>query len=538
MHLLSCENPQRVYNKYINEYVWVPCGKCNTCRNAKAAKWTNALERERLMHSYCMFVTLTYSDMNLPLVSVECHDGYGEHSISYVDCFNNDLCLESNRVHDDICIPFHDLNPNEFTPSEIDLFNGIYRQFGGIPYASYSDIQYFHKRLNKWFYQNVTNKFGNFRFFTVSEFGCSTMRPHFHSIYYVDDKRVAERFEEGVRACWKLGIVDSKYVESSACSYVAQYVNKFADLPLFYKTSKLKPKYCFSKRPIIGLEDFDNFERTFNECPEDIQKIFDECLVETCVRRKANSTDFVVVPLHKSIENRLFPKCPFFKQISHSCRIELYNISSRFFREGKRCFNGFFKEVVNYLYRIYDDEYYSSRTLNTEFSDFLYECFYKPYFSDNEADSKCAFGWLRRLYYTSLKVLKNMFRFRVNLKTYVLKIEEYYNKKELWLLNKFYSFQASYEGDVEDLALMYPEYLHTLGFVNPKDYCDSCYEPADVVLQREDNAYFALSNKKTHFKNAYLDSLAFKVSYKTLFIHLKNYYHAQKCYEAFEAIAA
>ena len=69
MHLLSCEHPQRVYNKYSQEYVWVPCGKCNICKNRRAAHYTELLERERSQHLFTFFVTLTYSDEHLPMLS-------------------------------------------------------------------------------------------------------------------------------------------------------------------------------------------------------------------------------------------------------------------------------------------------------------------------------------------------------------------------------------------------------------------------------------------------------------------------------------
>ena len=537
MHLLSCEHPVRVYNKYIGEYVWTCCGKCNSCRNAKAFKWTEALERERMMHRYCMFVTLTYSDTHLPLVNVESNVGFSHTK----DCFirlSKDSVLECSRLHDSICIPFMDLLKLKMSKEEWSLFYGLYRQFGGIPYFSTSDLQYFHKRLNKWFHDNITHKYENFRYFVVSEFGSTTMRPHAHGIYYADDFRVAERFEEGVRSCWQLGINDTKYVESSACAYVAQYVNKFADLPLFYKETKLKPCYWFSKRPIIGCEDIGDIDAVSDNYPENIQKVFDNCLVETCSRRKATSTDFVVRPLNKSVENRLFPKCPYFKQVSSTLRVELYSISSRFVREGKYSFNNFFKEVLNYLQRLYDDPDWNFRLCTTELSEFLYRLFYKPYMTGSDEDARCAFGWLRRLYYLSRKVLKNMVYFHVNLLTYVNRIVEYYDKKELWLLKKFYDFQSQYDEDVEHLALMYPEYLWKSGFISVDDYCESSSIPTDVVNQIKDGAFYAFSNKKTHFKNAYLDSLGFKANYKSLFYSLKNYYHAKKCYETLETIAA
>lgn len=543
MHLLSCENPKRVFNKYIGEYVWTTCGHCNTCRNAKAARWTDALERERIYHRWCLFVTLTYEDKWLPKIQLLDMESNLLNGCVEDNFFKVDPVLESNRLHDSICIPFHDLlhrNDVKYPDSpqeDIDLFFGLYKQFGGIPYFSCSDLQLYHKRLNKYFYDNVTNRFKNFRFFAVSEFGSTTLRPHAHIIYYVDDERVANAFAKAVSVCWRYGITDTQYVEKSACGYVAQYVNKHSDLPLFYKTGKLKPRYWFSKRPIIGVQDQSNTLSIVRDDSEVLQEVFDNCLVETCSRKNGHSTEYVKRPLSKSVENRLFPKCPSFKQVSDSCRIELYNIASRFQRKGFTSFERFRFEVQDYLERIYVRLDWSYRSLNTEFSDFLYEKFYKPFMSGIEKDVNAAYEWLRRLYYTSRKVLYYACLFKVNLLTYVNRIIEYYNKKELWLLSKKYGYQQVYNGSVEDLALMYPEYLLNNGFTI-KEYIDFIGIPKDVKSQKEDGAFYAFSNKKNHFKNAYLDSLEFKRTYKNLFITLKTYFYAKKCYEALEAFAS
>ena len=500
----------------------------------KAASWTSALERERTYHSYCHFVTLTYSDRDLPLMNL----GNFTDSFDFARFKRENTKFVSNRLDDDICIPFHDFKMKFAKREEWSLFAGLYKQFGGIPYACYIDIQKFHKRLNKWFKEHVTSKYKNFRFFIVSEFGCTTLRPHFHGIYYIDDPRVSERFKEAISICWRLGIIDSQQVENSACSYVAQYINKFSDLPLFYKETQLHPKYWFSKNPIIGCQDYGDSKSALSDCTYDLQEIFDNCSVEVCCRRKATATDFVVLPLHKSIENRLFPKCPFYGSISDSLRTQLYNIAGRFAVEGySDCFGVFRRKVISFLQSIYDNAISIYHFKSTEFSDFLNEMFYKPYMSEDEVVSNQAFGWLRRLYYLSRRILKNMEYFHVSLSTYVDKINEYYKKKELWLLQRFYSFQSGYDDLVEHLSLMYPEFVWNNGFTLDA-FIDNIGFIRDVDVQKKDAAFYAESNKKTHFKNAYLDSLAFKRTYKTLFIHLKNYFYAQKCNETLEAFAA
>ena len=197
MRLLSCENPQRVYNKYIDDYVWVPCGKCAICRNKRAAKYTNLLERERENHRYSFFVTLTYDEQSCPQLVL---DGFGEipwrNTLRYSTFY-------STRYRDNLCIPFRDLFPMDrfgydFHLSDIRFFyNWIFPSYEydvntgrcdkdinihhGLPYASKTDAQLFLKRLNKYCHDKITNQFKNFRYFLVSEYGSTTFRPHFHA---------------------------------------------------------------------------------------------------------------------------------------------------------------------------------------------------------------------------------------------------------------------------------------------------------------------------------------------------------------------
>ena len=247
MELISCEHPVRVYNKYIDEFVWTSCGHCNACRKRRAARWVARLEAERRLHPVSLFVTLTYNEPSLPVLQ-----------------FNDegDL-LVSNK--DSLSIPFDEM---VFSSVADKQYFDSRMALGGIPYASVVDIQKFHKRLNKWFHDNVTQTYKNFRYFTVSEFGSTTLRPHFHSIYFTDSLEVASRFAEGVCACWQFGISDTQYIEKSANSYVAQYLNELFDLPSFYHHSKIRPFFVCSKQPPIGMRD---------KWQEDFKEIFDTC---------------------------------------------------------------------------------------------------------------------------------------------------------------------------------------------------------------------------------------------------------------------
>lgn len=523
MHLMSCEHPQRIFNKYLNEYIWVPCGKCNSCKNRRAKKWTDACERERSVSKFTLFVTLTYDECSLPLYNYT--GGFDELDKSV---YSNVKYLYSTRLHDVECMELS----NDLFDEDADrnLFN-YFLDNKGIPYASKSDIQLFHKRLNKWFYQNVTNKYKNFRYFIVSELGSTTLRPHFHALYFVNDNEIARCFQDGILACWKFGRIDCQYVENSACSYVAQYINKFFDLPSFYKASQIRPFFLCSRNPIIGA---------VGESPQSDEEIFNNAVVQTLSYSRKDSK-YVLTELYKACEDRIFPKCPSYGKISNYVRVELYAISERF---KSRSFQGFRQRISAYLNKVYDkydDDYlqliklvaphgYGARGVS-EFTELLRN------FVDGFSEK--GVNWLRRLYYLSRKVLRNAERFKVSLFAYVQKIDEYWNKKQLYLINKMYEFQQNYMEDtfndcsVDDLLLMYPEFAWSHGFT----YGDllSQFTPKDVKCQRDDAAYYAFTNKRVHLKNMYLESL--REVNNNFYKQLKNFYHAKKCNEISEALA-
>ena len=65
-HISTCSNPQIVRNKFTNELVTVACGRCDGCQNLHAYRWKLRLEQEMTCHPYCFFLTLKYSDDNIP----------------------------------------------------------------------------------------------------------------------------------------------------------------------------------------------------------------------------------------------------------------------------------------------------------------------------------------------------------------------------------------------------------------------------------------------------------------------------------------
>ena len=151
-----------------------------------------------------------------------------------------------------------------------------------------------------------------------------------------------------------------------------------------------------------------------------------------------------------------------------------------------------------------------------------------------------SFNWIRRLYYFSLKVSRQARQLSISTWCYMKRILEYYSNKELYFINKQYEYQVEVSQlDSDSISIMYPELLYQSGIFDIKSYIVEIN--SDICLQKiADEEYFSYSNKKTHFKNAYLDSLQYKrePKYKQLFNLIKNYLYAKECNETLEAFAA
>lgn len=64
---MPCFKPISVPKRgYVDLRVTVPCGQCIGCRVERTEDWTTRIMHEVALHELCQFVTLTYSDANLP----------------------------------------------------------------------------------------------------------------------------------------------------------------------------------------------------------------------------------------------------------------------------------------------------------------------------------------------------------------------------------------------------------------------------------------------------------------------------------------
>lgn len=224
----SLPNYVVVYN-----FVEIPCGKCIGCRLKYSRDWADRCMLEAKKYDENYFVTLTYSEENVPMS----------------DYFDEDT-------------------------GELSHMNTLRKR----------DFQLFMKRLRK--------KYGDgIRFFSAGEYGSTTFRPHYHAILFnihFDDlelmyERDGYRYykSESLNKVWKNGFCIVSTCTWETCAYVARYVcKKRSDddtdryLDDFYQRYGLEKEFVLmSRRPGIARDFFDSNK-------EDIYK-YDELFVST-----------------------------------------------------------------------------------------------------------------------------------------------------------------------------------------------------------------------------------------------------------------
>lgn len=182
----------------------VPCGKCDACLLNKAEDWTNRAKIEMLNSTSAFFVTLTYSDQNLPF------------------------------------------DPERET---ISLIKGHYQGF----------LKRLRKnidtdRLKVQTKEQKLLKVAKIRFICVGEYGHKTKRPHYHLLIFnipnYSHRSLHEYALTKIEQAWRdkdgkpIGLIHVGTVEMGALNYVCSYmlgkksIIDAAALPPFMETSR------------------------------------------------------------------------------------------------------------------------------------------------------------------------------------------------------------------------------------------------------------------------------------------------------------
>lgn len=254
-------------------YDRVPCGSCSFCQKRKQSSWQNRLYHHLTCGKFTsLFITLTYSNEHLPLVSLTDYStsegpfgvsedrqffylnssrtkfnrGVGSSSYSrrplYSDFSSSDLDDYLSEKTNELLIDFpHYVLANI---NNTKYYDDSYT----FAVASKSDIQDFVKRLRTLISResSLVGLDCRFTYFICSEYGPTTFRPHYHGILFFNNQRVAEWCNStGVFDAWKkqdlpidsFGNKISSIVNNSEASaaYVSKYVTECSDLPFILR---------------------------------------------------------------------------------------------------------------------------------------------------------------------------------------------------------------------------------------------------------------------------------------------------------------
>ena len=311
-----------IWNPYSRKKVLVKCGKCEACQQEAACRRSNRIRNHVHDGNIQLFITLTYTNDYVPYIKFsefKKHplelNVYRQCSIRQVfDRHTGNLRFVKKRGEHVIgTIPL----PDSLSLLADDKHYIFYPHLKGMPsdyigVCWYPDIQKFYKRLRS----NLQRKYNYekyFSFFSCTELGSHTYRPHAHGLLFVG--RCDEAlFRSAIIEAWPYADRrrTSKYVELArdCASYVASYVNGGSDLLPLMQVDSFKPKHTYSKDFGCMLDCF--------KLPQILQKIDSGDLCYYRQQKFDGVTSTVAVPIPKYILYRYFPVCKGFSWLSPS----------------------------------------------------------------------------------------------------------------------------------------------------------------------------------------------------------------------------
>lgn len=277
-----CQHRSFITNRYTGQRIAVDCGQCDYCIHKRAQKASMRVKTAGSAFKYSFFVTLTYDNEHVPLMSCEVlHSeyedalsisgnkvfGYERHSYIPVSEYQpEDSSLLRHIFFTQVqgTVPF-DREIKEYVPVKDNWFlsmdairsfirktqavdNSVYpvaEKYGVdnlIPFLNYVDVQNYIKRLRKYLYQ-VLGSYETLHFYAVGEYGPVHFRPHYHILLFTNSKEVSKVLRQCHDKSWKLGRSDYQVARGGASSYIASYVNSLSSAPLLYRSCRaFKPR--------------------------------------------------------------------------------------------------------------------------------------------------------------------------------------------------------------------------------------------------------------------------------------------------------
>jgi hypothetical protein len=272
-----CQHRSFITNKYTGARIAVDCGQCDYCIHKRAKKASMRVKTAGSSFKYSYFVTLTYDNAHIPLMSCkvlhsdyedalgisgDIHFGNENHRyipVSEYQCDDSSMLRHIFFEQVQGTVPF-DREIKEYVPVNGNWFLSMdavrsfihktqsvdktdypasaqYGRDNLIPFLNYVDVQNYIKRLRKHLFQQL-GSYETLHFYAVGEYGPVHFRPHYHLLLFTSSEKVSEVLRYCHDKSWKLGRSDFQRSAGGACSYVASYVNSLCSAPLLYRSCR------------------------------------------------------------------------------------------------------------------------------------------------------------------------------------------------------------------------------------------------------------------------------------------------------------
>nr|DAN77463.1 MAG TPA: Replication associated protein [Microviridae sp.] len=330
----GCLNPVFTYNKWTGEPMFCACNKCVACLNARAEKQSMRLNAEIRQHKYNLMVTLTYNNEFVP----RWEKIYDDH-----DCPQFRPIGRCEYMYNSCPLNYFDKKTGKFRFDDEDFIPRIEGDDQPNVFACVckKDLQNFMKRLRKRISNlNIPDNEKKIRYYFSSEYGPTTLRPHYHGVLSFDNEVILSKIVTYIIQSWsftrrtrggnhhfesrpfadiRLTRENCKICDPNTSFYIAQYVSGNTDLPRILGQRETNPFHISSKSPIIGnfksdaKEIFDNIHRGNYRVDAEV---FNE---------KLGQFECKHIPLNRDLCSSLFRKCKGFSSLSFNEKFRVYS---------------------------------------------------------------------------------------------------------------------------------------------------------------------------------------------------------------------
>lgn len=294
---IHCYHPKKIRNAN-GDWLSVSCGCCQACLARMSKKASYQCSLHELDYKFCMFVTLTYSNDNIPLLRLEEFQDNGNNAHYYK------LYDVTERLQAAQNIIGNFVSNATLTPFYVSQIRRKFHYFGNdVPYLSRYDAQCFLKRFRKHLSKFTNDKI---TYYLVGEYGPVHFRPHFHVLFFFDSETILQNFSKVLYKAWSLGRVDYSQSRGKCSTYVAQYVNSRNSVPRIYQDRAIRP-FCLHSQKFA--------QRFYQNQKAEIYENEDFRFTDI-MRTVGNSVSGTYA--WRSLVSAFFPKCRGFHTLSIS----------------------------------------------------------------------------------------------------------------------------------------------------------------------------------------------------------------------------